>query len=68
VAEAVSGEAAWKPVRSKWGDDGYLRVTSFRTPAERPEPAEDPETLVTQPLSETDALFFGARVLSMVGR
>jgi hypothetical protein len=68
VAEVISGGAAWKPVTSKWGDDGYLRITSSRTPAERPEPAKDPETLVTQPLSETDALFFGARVRSMVGR
>ncbi|MEU4191203.1 DUF4429 domain-containing protein [Kribbella sp. NPDC026611] len=64
VAEVVAVE--WQPITNKWGSNGYLRITSARTPTDRPEPAKDPETLVTQPLAETDALFFGAKLLSMV--
>ncbi|WP_405061861.1 DUF4429 domain-containing protein [Kribbella sp. NBC_01505] len=45
---------------------GYLRLTTTHTPAERPAPADDPETLYTGPLSETDALFLGAKLLSLI--
>ncbi len=48
---------------------GYLRFTSIRTPAERPVEGKDPETIVTKSGNgETDALFFGAKLLSMINR
>ncbi len=56
----------WAPVTNAWGNNGYLRITSTHTPAERPKAVDDPETLITNPLAETDALFFGAKLRSLI--
>lgn len=46
---------------------GYLRITSPRTPAVRGSDMHDPETILTKPIGgELDALFFGAKLLSLI--
>ncbi|GAB3946986.1 hypothetical protein GCM10029976_075450 [Kribbella albertanoniae] len=57
-------DVEWVPGRIR--SDGFLRLTTARTPAERPKAADDPETLTTWPLSEHDALFFGAKLRSLI--
>ncbi|MET7277428.1 DUF4429 domain-containing protein [Kribbella sp. NPDC005582] len=59
----------WKGTYGLRELQGYLRFTSSRTPAERPVERKDPETVVTKSGDgETDALFFGAMLLSMIDR
>ncbi|TDD49300.1 DUF4429 domain-containing protein [Kribbella antibiotica] len=54
----------WAP--QSVGRVGYLRLTTTRTPAERPKPMDDPETLQTSAVFETDGLFFAAKLLSLI--
>jgi hypothetical protein len=54
----------WAP--QSFRSPGYVRLTTTRTPAERPKPADDPETLLTSAVDESDVLFFGAKLLSLI--
>jgi len=64
LAELLNVEWAPQSLRRP----GYLRLTTTRKPAERPKPADDPETLLTSAIDESDVLFFGAKLLWLIKR
>ncbi|MEU4191202.1 DUF4429 domain-containing protein [Kribbella sp. NPDC026611] len=45
---------------------GFLRVSTARTPAERPKPSHDPAAMVSARGTDADVLFFAARLLTRI--
>jgi hypothetical protein len=54
----------WRPMEGK--NLGFVRVTTSASPAERPDPAKDPEALLLGATHQVPGLLFAARLLSQV--
>ena len=59
-------DVEWTPGRRRIGGGGFLRVSTARTPIERPKPKHDPAALLTTRKADVDALFFAARLLTRI--
>ena len=56
----------WTPNRRRLGLGGFLRISTARTPLERPKPKHDPAAMMTERRTDVDALFFAARLLTRI--
>jgi hypothetical protein len=56
----------WAPNRGRFDRGGFLRVSTARTPLERPQPKHDPAAMRTERETDGDALFFAARLLTRI--
>jgi hypothetical protein len=54
----------WRPMEGK--NLSYLRITTSTTPAERPDPAKDPEALQLGATHQVPGFLFGASLLHQV--
>ncbi|TDD49301.1 DUF4429 domain-containing protein [Kribbella antibiotica] len=54
----------WRPCVGR--RSGFVRVSTARTPIDRPRPKHDPAAVRTAVEGETDALFFAARLLTRI--
>jgi hypothetical protein len=59
-------EVEWTPNNRHLRRKGFFRISTARTPIERPKPKHDPAALLTDPKSDVDALFFAARLLTRI--
>jgi hypothetical protein len=59
-------EVEWMPNQRRLGVGGFLRISTARTPLERPKPRHDPAAMLTQRGTDVDALFFAARLLTRI--
>ncbi|MFI5730677.1 DUF4429 domain-containing protein [Kribbella sp. NPDC051587] len=57
-------DVEWRPRDGRHA--GFVRVSTARTPFERPRPKHDPSAVRTAVEGETDALFFAARLLTRI--
>jgi hypothetical protein len=57
----------WKPSDKGWNSPlGFFRITTAQSPAERPDPKVDPDALILGPTAEINALFVGAKILTLI--
>ena len=59
-------EVEWTPNQRRFGLGGFLRISTAKTPFERPKPRHDPEAMITERRTDVDALFFAARLLTRI--
>ncbi|GAA1112218.1 hypothetical protein GCM10009630_06620 [Kribbella jejuensis] len=59
-------EVEWHPHRGGLGGRGYLRISTDRTPLDRPKPKHDPAAMVSTRDADLDVLFFAARLLTRI--
>ncbi|HET6986720.1 MAG TPA: DUF4429 domain-containing protein [Kribbella sp.] len=59
-------DVEWMPNQRRLGSEGFLRISTARTPLERPKPRHDPAAMVTERGTDVDALFFAARLLTRI--
>lgn len=59
-------DVEWRPNERRFGVGGFLRVSTARTPLERPKPRHDPAAMRTERRTDVDALFFAARLLTRI--
>ena len=59
-------EVEWRPHRGGLGGRGYLRISTDRTPLDRPKPKHDPAAMVSTRGADLDVLFFAARLLTRI--
>jgi hypothetical protein len=59
-------DVEWMPNQRRLGTDGFLRISTARTPLERPKPRHDPAAMLTERRTDVDALFFAARLLTRI--
>ncbi len=59
-------DVEWAPNQRRLGTDGFLRISTARTPLERPKPRHDPAAMITERRTDVDALFFAARLLTRI--
>ena len=64
LADIVDVE--WTPNQGWFGNRGFLRISTARTPLERPKPRHDPAAMLTERRADVDALFFAARLLTRI--
>jgi hypothetical protein len=59
-------DVEWAPNQGRFDRGGFLRVSTARTPDERPKPRHDPAAMLTERDTDVDALFFAARLLTRI--
>jgi hypothetical protein len=59
-------DVEWTPNDRRLRSKGFVRVSTARTPLERPKPRHDPAALLTEPRTDVDVLFFAARLLTRI--
>jgi hypothetical protein len=59
-------DVEWRPNERRFGTGGFLRISTARTPLERPKPRHDPAAMRTERRTDVDALFFAARLLTRI--
>ncbi|MGY4765645.1 DUF4429 domain-containing protein [Kribbella sp. CWNU-51] len=59
-------DVEWMPNQRRLGIGGFLRISTARTPLERPKPRHDPAAMRTERRTDVDALFFAARLLTRI--
>lgn len=59
-------DVEWTPNQRRLSLDGFLRISTARTPHERPKPRHDPAAMLTERRTDVDALFFAARLLTRI--
>ena len=59
-------DVEWTPNQRRLGGGGFLRISTARTPLERPKPRHDPAAMMTERRTDVDALFFAARLLTRI--
>jgi hypothetical protein len=59
-------DVEWRPSQGGLGGRGFLRISTDRTPMERPKPKHDPAAMVVRRGADIDALFFAARLLTRI--
>ena len=59
-------DVEWRPNERRLGDPGFLRISTARTPLDRPKPRHDPAAMITDRRTDVDALFFAARLLTRI--
>lgn len=59
-------EVEWTPNQRRLVRDGFLRISTAKTPFEHPKPKHDPAAMITERRTDVDALFFAARLLTRI--
>lgn len=59
-------DVEWTPTDRRLGTRGCFRISTARTPLERPKPRHDPAAVLTEPRTDVDVLFFAARLLTRI--
>jgi hypothetical protein len=59
-------DVEWTPNQGRLGSGGFLRISTARTPLERPKPRHDPAAMLIERRTDVDALFFAARLLTRI--
>nr|WP_272954912.1 DUF4429 domain-containing protein [Kribbella shirazensis] len=59
-------DVEWTPNQRRLGLKGFLRISTARSPEERPKPKHDPAAMLVDRRGDIDALFFAARLLTRI--